>query len=220
MLETPAQWTEPPQSHDMSARERFIQEMEPAQATSVSHTTKLKRQSHLSSFTSDKELQDLEFAPLRVLFFPAPVHFLQLWHHSSLSEQQCILCTIVCWNYVICFFILKGLQWRDCLKSQEKLWNHVETMETWRWTECILHYRTTSLESPVSKIRWFESEHPSQAHRFKCLVPRWQNYLARNKRCGLVGGGRSTEPGLEVSKAHVNSSDKTRCKFQVPDHAV
>lgn len=52
----------------MSARERFIQEMEPAQATSVLQSRKMEGQSHLSSFTSDKESHELEFALLRALF--------------------------------------------------------------------------------------------------------------------------------------------------------
>lgn len=91
----------------MSARERFIQEMEPAQATSVLQSRKMEGQSHLSSFTSDKELHELEFALLSALFSR---------FGFSLSEQRCIFynticifCNTICLNYVICFFLLKGV---------------------------------------------------------------------------------------------------------------
>lgn len=57
----------------MSARDRFVQEMEPAQATSVLQSREMEGQSHLSSFTSDKELHELEFALLSALFPPVLV---------------------------------------------------------------------------------------------------------------------------------------------------
>lgn len=40
----------------------------------------------------------------------------------------------------------------------------------------------------------------SHSYMFECLVPRWENFLERIGRCGLIGEGVSLGVGSEVLK--------------------
>lgn len=169
MLETPTQWTGQ-HSHGMSARESFIQEMEPAHAASVSQSTQFEGQSHLSSIASDKKLQDLEFAPLSVgLPCFSPLSSLM----TPFSPFRIAMYTLYHCMFELCnlLFYFKEVTIKTLPQvSRETL--KLLRLRRLELTKCILHYMTLSLGSPMSKIQWFESESPSQAHRFKCMVPR------------------------------------------------
>lgn len=60
-----------------------------------------------------------------------------------------LLCTTVCWKYVICFWLLQGSQLRDCLSLRRDyaLYIFLETIkvhgDSWKGNGCILHCELT-----------------------------------------------------------------------------
>lgn len=131
------------QSHGVPAEESCQQGAEPAQEKEMCCSQRKRKK--LETWRSLWH----QTQGCRVWSLPSRLSVLLWFSNSSLCsflEWWCITHALICWKYVIYFFILtlQEITVKRLHESQKWLLNSVDTVrdygDFWRWTNCILYY--------------------------------------------------------------------------------